>query len=523
MKIKKYLFYSIISVFFALSFISLSSVASKAAKLEYCSIGNSSYLLPKQVAITSYTTTIDENAVLPLSEIYTQVSETNITKIYDLNNESDCTSFSVTFSKMSEPSGKLTEYTIKNMLLDTYENGYWSYYNNDIYKNNRTISFSGSYYYYEEFRINIANSTDYKVLVNGDEFINNTTSSYNMDYHNLQIIFIDNDGNNMSDNVTIDGTNYTYDYESKAFLIDARNHSSDFIWLTCKNKEPAHKEFTIISFYDFPKTTNEILQTVNVSDNIDGNIVDSIEIISDTYTGNETILGEYSIILSASDSSKNTATCLLTIHVVDKTAPVVEGDSTLYGLLSNPKEIETIILNSFYINDEYDGDISNSLVVGDNNYNKNIPGTYDITFWVNDNSNNITETTFQITIKDDIPPVYTIDNSYYIYTCADEYLDIDDMVYVLKRDINIDNTFISYEIYEDSYSASYNKEGEYKVTLKFIYDDREEIKSLNVIVDENETSKTNTSKRNYVIYASILFIVCASILFVRKINKAISN
>lgn len=523
MKIKKLLFYAVISFCFALSFLTLSSVASKATKLEYCYIENTNYLLPKQFAIASYTTTIDENSTLPLSEIYTQITEDKITNIYDINTEADCTSFSIKFSKTSTPSGNLTEYNIKNMLLDTYDNGYWSYSAYEIYKNKKSISFVGSYSFYEEYRINISNTTEYNIILNGRHFNNNTTSTFNAENYALELIFTDESGNNMSDKVSIEGTPYTYDYETKTFHIDARNRSDDFIWLTCDYIKPEHKEFTIISFYDKPKSTDNIINTINVTDNIDGNLNGSITIISDTYSGNETTLGSYVIEIYTSDSANNSATCTLNIYVVDKIAPIVEGSNKLYGVLSKPNVIYDIILESYYINDDYDGNVSDTLIVKPNDYNKNLPGTYQITFCVNDKSGNITETSFEITIKDDIPPVYTIDNTYYIYTSANEYFDLDDMVYVLKRDINIDNAFLSYEICEDSYSQSYDKVGEYKVTLKFNYEDREEFKSINVIVDDTTETKIKKSKNNNIIYASILLVICSSVLFIRKINKAISN
>ena len=78
---------------------------------------------------------------------------------------------------------------------------------------------------------------------------------------------------------------------------------------------------------------NELLSTVMASlsatDLYDGNITGSVIVTADTYTGNETTVGVYSVSFEVTDSNGNVQTKTITVTVNDDLAPVIEADSYL--------------------------------------------------------------------------------------------------------------------------------------------------------------------------------------------------
>ena len=150
--------------------------------------------------------------------------------------------------------------------------------------------------------------------------------------------------------------------------------------------------------------------------------------------------------------------------------------------------------------------------------NRNIPGTYDVSFKVSDYSGNETHKTITITVKDDIPPMYTIKDSYFVYTDGSSYLDIDTMVYILKRDLFMLDDFSTFEVYEDTYTSSHNEDGNYAVSFKITHsDDTIEFKTLNIVVDSKKSNKNNT---NYSIYILIGGLIIVTYITANKIKKA---
>lgn len=116
-----------------------------------------------------------------------------------------------------------------------------------------------------------------------------------------------------------------------------------------------------------------------VTDNYDDNLVEKVKIHKE-----EISQTEYNLVYTVEDSSKNTATTIRKVYIVDDVAPVI----TLNGN-SNMK----ILLNSKYeekgatANDEKDGDLSTKIkITGSVDTYKT--GVYTITYKVVDNSGN---------------------------------------------------------------------------------------------------------------------------------------
>jgi len=135
------------------------------------------------------------------------------------------------------------------------------------------------------------------------------------------------------------------------------------------------------------------------SDNYDGDI--SVSIVIDASAVNTSILGDYSVTYDVDDSSGNSATTVTrTVTIQDITLPVI----TLVG--ADPQFIE---VGEAYVelgataSDNYDGDVSVSIVIDASAVNTSILGDYSVTYDVDDSSgNSATTVTRTVTIQDTI-------------------------------------------------------------------------------------------------------------------------
>jgi len=139
------------------------------------------------------------------------------------------------------------------------------------------------------------------------------------------------------------------------------------------------------------------------NDNYDGDITSSIVTVNNVDTS---VLGTYTITYNVSDANGNAAVEVTrTVNVVDTTVPVITltGDATV-----------TIEVGSTYTdagataNDNYDGDITSSIVTV-NNVDTSVLGTYTITYNVSDaNGNAAVEVTRTVNVVDTTVPVITL-------------------------------------------------------------------------------------------------------------------
>ncbi len=124
------------------------------------------------------------------------------------------------------------------------------------------------------------------------------------------------------------------------------------------------------------------------SDAEDGDISSSI--VVDSSSVNTAVVGSYSVTYTVTDTSGNTTTKTRTVNVVDTMPPVI----TLLG--DNP---QVILVNSAYTelgataSDNYDGDISSSIVISPSSVDTFVIGTHIITYTVMDSSGNMDEKT----------------------------------------------------------------------------------------------------------------------------------
>lgn len=117
-------------------------------------------------------------------------------------------------------------------------------------------------------------------------------------------------------------------------------------------------------------------------DNIDGDITNSISITNNVDTS---VLGTYYVEYSVTDSSGNQATAERIVNVVDTTNPEI----TLLG--DNPQEIflgESYVEQGATAQDNYDGDITDSISIDSSDVDTSDVGVYQVTYSVTDSSGN---------------------------------------------------------------------------------------------------------------------------------------
>ncbi len=129
-----------------------------------------------------------------------------------------------------------------------------------------------------------------------------------------------------------------------------------------------------------------------IKDNYDGIINFEENMIKNNI--DTTILGEYTMLITATDSNKNTITKKVTVKIVDNTAP---------RFLSGPNDIRIReddrlpdIISMFKIEDNYDINLNVWLDTSNINFSK--IGTYSMKIYASDSSGNIAERSIEVVV-----------------------------------------------------------------------------------------------------------------------------
>lgn len=165
---------------------------------------------------------------------------------------------------------------------------------------------------------------------------------------------------------------------------------------------------TIISYYDSPITVNEIQSALVAYDAIDGDVTNEITLVNDGYTANNQTLGTYTVVFEVSDSSSNTSQIEVIVELVDVLKPVFSDIGVVQAVYPNIYSVQDI-LSMLSASDNYDGDISNQIILVDDGYslNANQTGIYQMTFEVEDTSSNVETYVLDIQVVDNEGPIIT--------------------------------------------------------------------------------------------------------------------
>lgn len=231
--------------------------------------------------------------------------------------------------------------------------------------------------------------------------------------------------------------------------------------------KPVFSDLGIIeAVYPNVYTTEDIMNMLSASDNYDGDISNQIVLVSENYTANSSVTGEYSMEFSVSDSSGNTGSYTQTIKVVDQEAPLIDGVENL-SIGYDSTFTESDIFDLYTVTDNYDDASTLNLVIQSNAYSGNADkvGSYVVVLTVTDSNNNEGVKTLTVNVVDEIGPVIYMDFSI-IKTYTDNVLALPDFVNILVNTNEIDNLEnYSVTVDYDSYSDKAKTPGVYHLSL----------------------------------------------------------
>ena len=201
---------------------------------------------------------------------------------------------------------------------------------------------------------------------------------------------------------------------------------------------------TLLTRYTTTLLIDDIIGTyITAHDDYDGDLTDNIVIVSDNYSGNETTIGDYEVLLSVEDSSGNTTEFLLDIQVYDDVPPVITGPDKISFPTGASDPLELIISGHFVIIDDVDGLIMEFDIIEDEySHDRVTLGERTVTFSAEDSSGNVAEKTFIIDVVDETEPMIdgpteiilylsetnSMENIMALYTITDNYTADEDLV-----------------------------------------------------------------------------------------------
>jgi uncharacterized repeat protein (TIGR02543 family) len=223
-----------------------------------------------------------------------------------------------------------------------------------------------------------------------------------------------------------------------------------------------------ITNVDSPINESVIRASLVAYDETDGDITSSITKTSDTYTPNKNTVGDWQIVYSATDSSNNTTTFTVHVFVRDVVAPEVDpGDTELVLSYTTPITAATYPDDEFTMSDNY-YDVEDLIItIISDNYtaNKLIPGTYTIVYEIMDPSDNATYIEIEITVIDDIGPVFTGPTQ--ITTTISSGLTLGNILQQYAAVDAIDgNLTAQIQVITNTFSANRHLAGDYLIVLR---------------------------------------------------------
>jgi hypothetical protein len=266
----------------------------------------------------------------------------------------------------------------------------------------------------------------------------------------------------------------------------------------------------------YPLST--LIKKFTATDNVE---VESLEITSDTYSSNYNVPGTYYVTATATDTSGNTASATLTIKVVDKVAPKIEGPYRIITTTLNPYTKEQL-RNQFTFSDVIDTNVTRYEITDNNGYfnNTKVAGEYKFRITAYDNSNNAGVKDFVLIVKDLDYPSISIDSDYTITVDSGERLTKEQIVEFLNASgvTSISVVDVESECFDDE-----NPSGVYDASI--VLEDGTVIKNKLVFNEPIDYNPPIVEAQDYTVVAIcgilclILFIVAIYFRRVRRLQN----
>lgn len=245
------------------------------------------------------------------------------------------------------------------------------------------------------------------------------------------------------------------------------------VWVQDKTSPIITGKSTFTSNMSSPLTEAAIRSQLSANDNVDGNISNKIQVVTDGFTGNENKKGTYTIKYKVVDTAGNeSAVYTVTVSAVDDVKPVIsikEGYSDTYtSSYKNTISLETIKA-SLVATDNVDGEIAFEIIEDKYSGSSSIPGTYTISFRSTDSAGNISEVkVITITVTDEIPPVFYA-SGLFIGVSQAQTLSQQDIVNLLLHMQGLQNEGVSVRMESNEYMVDgINEPGVYRMSYRLV-------------------------------------------------------
>lgn len=310
-------------------------------------------------------------------------------------------------------------------------------------------------------------------------------------------------------NVEIFEDNYSNNYNvlgtySITFIATDNSNNSSYLSINIKvidNVKPQIKGQTKLNSYmSNPLTINQIKDTLTITDNYDTDLKNII-IKYDNYSKNTSIEGNFVITFLAYDNSNNESLPFnINITMIDDIAPTIEGSFSYKISIKNLLDINTII-NQLSIKDNIDQKPTIEAIY--NTYTENFYkiGIYQISFIAKDkNKNSSSPFIVNIITEDTDTPIFYISQKF-IGVDSNNQISIDNLIEIINDVNDIDTTTVkNISIIENSYSDNSMNSGTYKITLKYEYENNNQLLLESNIIVSNYTQKEekkNTPRKSF--------------------------
>ncbi len=213
--------------------------------------------------------------------------------------------------------------------------------------------------------------------------------------------------------------------------------------------------------YDHDITLQKILNNLTTSDNVDENL--PLEVVSDTFSGNEHKLGNYQVVVRTKDLSDNySANKTINLTIQNKGYSVITAPKEITVPISSPITLDTF---KSYVNvtDGCDGEITNYKIDGFDDYTKTsrTVGTNKVKISHVNSGANLTEAEVVLKKVDDLLPTIKFDSGYFVILAPGETFTIDQFKTQAAKILHVDVA----DIIDVKGEYDTATEGEYIMTL----------------------------------------------------------
>src|SRR5690625_614563 len=259
--------------------------------------------------------------------------------------------------------------------------------------------------------------------------------------------------------VSYGGNNFEFELDSG----ETFQFSESFTLLLDDNKIPVISgKTTFVTNVDEEKPLSYFMSFLSAHDETDGDVTDSLTVVTDNYTQNIRVLGNHTFTVEASDNSGNTATATINIRVVDIVAPIISGNTSTAEIgYAETWNIENF-RKTLTVTDNYQSMTNADIEVDTDGYtaNKTKLGTYTITFKASDASGNTGTFSKKVRVVDNVAPTFSGPTT--IATSNNTVLTESDIRAQLTANDFIDGNITNrIELVEDNFTGKGNKVGSY--------------------------------------------------------------